>query len=98
MISEKKYYAMLWRRRFFIMVVHHVPRVSANKAYKKNCLQEFPILLALNYYTFMCTCDFYRYEHIILQKEGISKHSGEQENVAIGWTVVTCLILNMELT
>ena len=70
-----------------------VPRVSANKAYKKNCFQEFPILLALNYYTFMCTCDFYRNEHIILHEEGISKHSGKQENFA----VVTCLILNMEL-
>ena len=57
------------------------------------CLQAFPILLALNYYTFMCTYDFYRYEHIILQKEGISKHSGKQENFAI----VTCLILNIEL-
>ena len=39
----------------------HLPRVSANKAYKKNCLQEFRILSALNYYTFMCTCGFYRY-------------------------------------
>ena len=27
---------------------------------------------------------FYRYEHIILQKEGISKHSGKQENFAVG--------------
>ena len=42
----------------------HVPRISANKAYRKNCLQEFPILLALNYYTFMYTCDFYRYEQV----------------------------------
>ena len=24
----------------------HVPKVSANKAYKKNCLLEFPTLLA----------------------------------------------------
>ena len=24
----------------------------------KKALQEFPIFLALNYYTFMCTCDF----------------------------------------
>ena len=28
----------------------HVPKVSANKAYKKNCVPEFPILLALKYY------------------------------------------------
>ena len=72
----------------------HVPRVSANKAYKKNCLQEFPILLALNYYTFMCTCDFYRYEHIILRKEGISKHSGKQENFANG--LDSCYLFNLE--
>ena len=72
----------------------HVPRVSANKAYKKYCLQEFPILLALNYYTFMCTCDFYRNEHIILQKEGISKHSGKQEKFAIG--LDSCYLFNLE--
>ena len=47
----------------------HVIRVSANKAYKNIFLQEFPILLALNYYTFLFNCDFYRYEHI-LRKEG----------------------------
>ena len=42
----------------------HVPRASANEAYKINWWQEFPILLALNYYTFMCTGNFYKYEHI----------------------------------
>ena len=74
----------------------HVPRVSANKAYRKNCLQEFPILLALNYYTFMCTCDFYRYEHIILRKRkgGISKNSGKQENFANG--LDSCDLFNLE--
>ena len=61
---------------------------------KKNCLQEFPILLALSYYTFMCTCDFYRYEHIILRKEGISKHSGKQENFANG--LDSCYLFNLE--
>ena len=45
-------------------------------------------------YTFMCTCDFYRYEHIILQKEGISKHSGKQENFAIG--LDSCYLFNLE--
>ena len=25
---------------------------------------EFPVLLAFNYYTFMCTCNFYKYEHV----------------------------------
>ena len=72
----------------------HVPRVSANKAYKKNRLQEFPILLVLNYYTFRCTCDFYRYEHIILQKKGISKHSEKQENFAIG--LDSCYLFNLD--
>ena len=27
-------------------------------------LEEFPIILAINYCTFTCTCDFYRYEHV----------------------------------
>ena len=42
---------MLWRTRFY-------------KRHKKKGLQEFPILLALSHCTFMCTCDFYRYEHV----------------------------------
>ena len=70
----------------------HVPRISANKAYKTNCLQEFPIPLALNYYSFMCTCNLWT--HIYLQKEGISKHSGKQENYAIG--LDRCYWLNLE--
>ena len=37
---------------------------------------------------------FYRYEHIILQKEGISKHSGKQENFAIG--LDSCYLFNLE--
>ena len=63
MISEKSVmlcYGVHFSSSWWCM---HVPGVSTNKAYKKNCLQEFPVLLALNYYTFMCTCDFYRYEH-----------------------------------
>ena len=47
--------------------------------------------------SFMCTCDFYRYEHIYLQKKGISKHSGKKIMWLV-WTVVTCLMLNMELS
>ena len=39
----------------------HVPKVSANKAYRKNCLLEFPIA----------------WTHIYIQKEGISKHFGK---------------------
>ena len=74
----------------------HVPRGSANKTCKEE-LQMFTslqVLLALNYYTFMYTCDFYRYEHIILRKEGISKHSGKQENFAIG--LDSCYLFNLE--
>ena len=37
---------------------------SQQTRHTKKTLQEFPILLALNYYTFMCTCIFYKYEHI----------------------------------
>ena len=41
----------------------HVPaKVSANKAYRKNCLLEFPIA----------------WTHIYIQKEGISKHFGKK--------------------
>ena len=72
----------------------YVPRVSANKAYKKNCLHEFPILLALNYYTFMCTYDFYKYGHIILHKEGISKYSWIKETFENG--LDSCYLFNLE--
>ena len=41
---------MLWHTRFFILLVH-VCTESLNKQdiQKENCLQEFPILLALIY-------------------------------------------------
>ena len=44
----------------------------------------------------MCTCDFYRYEHVILRKrkEGISKHSGKQENFAN--SLDRCYLFNLE--
>ena len=74
------------------MVVVHAS--LSKQGIQKNCLQEFPILFALSYYTFMSTCDFYRFEHIILQKEGISKHSGKQENFAIG--LDSCYLFNLE--
>ena len=73
------------------MVVH---ASLSKQGIQKNCLQEFPILFALSYYTFMSTSDFCRYEHIILQKEGISKHSGKQENFAIG--LDSCYLFNLE--
>ena len=78
------------------MVVHVCTKSLNKQGIQENCLQEFPILLALNYFTFMCTCDFYGYEHIILHKEGISKHSGKHSKkiLQMVWTVVTCLILN----
>ena len=86
---------MLWCTLFFIMVVHVCTKSLNKQGIQENCLQEFPILLALNYFTFMCTCDFYRYEHIILRKEGISKHSGKQENFANG--LDSCYLFNLEL-
>ena len=84
---------MAWHTCFFIMVVHACTRSLRKQGPQKNFLQEFPILLALNY-TFMCTCDFYRYKHIIFQKEGISKHSGKQEYFAIG--LGSCQLFNLE--
>ena len=44
----------------------------------------------------MCTCDFYRYKHIILRKRkgGISKHSGKHENFANG--LASCHLFNLE--
>ena len=78
----------------FLLMVHACTKGLSKQACKKNCSQEFPILLALNYYTFMCTCDFYRYEHIILRKEGISKHSGKQENFAND--LDSCYLFNLE--
>ena len=78
----------------FLLMVHAYTKSVSKQGIQKNYLQEFPILLALNYYTFMCTCDFYRYEHIILRKEGISKHSGKQENFANG--LDSCYSFNLE--
>ena len=50
MISEKSIMAY--------MSLHHdgashVPKGSANKKYKKNCLKKFPILLTFNYYLYV---------------------------------------------
>ena len=78
----------------FLLMVHAYTKSVSKQGIQKNYLQEFPILLALNYYTFICTCDFYWYEHIILRKEGISKHSGKQENFAIG--LDSCYLFNLE--
>ena len=56
-----------WKKYYGIQVSSpwwcaHVPKVSANKAYRKNCLLEFPIA----------------WTHIYIQKEGISKHFGKK--------------------
>ena len=74
---------MLWHTCFFIMVVHACTKSLSKQGIQKNCLQEFPILLALNYYAFICTCDFYRYEHNITERRNF-KTFWKQENFAIG--------------
>ena len=51
-ISEKS--IMLWHTRFFTMVVHPCTKSLSKQGMQKNCLQEFPILLALNYYVHVC--------------------------------------------
>ena len=76
----------------------HVPRASANEAYKINWWQEFPILLALNYYTFMCTGNFYKYEHIYTYRKKWFQDILESKKIMqLVWTAVAGLILNMEL-
>ena len=83
---------MLWCTRFFIMVVHVCTKsISKQGIQKKNCLQELPILLVLNYYTFMCTCDFYRYGHIILRKEGISKQDTCEDDFNLIRILAACI-------
>ena len=62
---------------------------SQQGRHTKNCLQEFPIILALNYYNFMCTCDFFRF----FQKE-FQKNSRKQENYAIG--LDGCYLFNLQ--
>ena len=55
---------MLWRTRFFIMLVQSCTKSLRKRGIQNIFLQEFPILLALNFYAFMCTYDFYRYEKV----------------------------------
>ena len=68
---------MLWRTRFFIMLVQAYTKSLRKQGIQNICLQEFPILLALNFYAFMCTYDFYRYEHVYSYR--ISQNFGKQE-------------------
>ena len=78
----------------FIMVMH-LPSASANKAYKTNCLEEFPILLPVNYYTYMCT---YKFEHVYTYKKNEFQNILESQKIMhLVWAVVTGLILNMKL-
>ena len=76
----------------------HVPKVSANKEYQiqEKCLQEFPILLAFNYYLYVYLWFLYIWTSIYVQKEGILKHSGKKI-MQLVWIAVTSLMLNMEL-
>ena len=48
-----------------------------------------PLIIILS-----CVLVIFIYEHIILRKEGISKHSGKQENFAIG--LDSCYLFNLE--
>ena len=62
------WFGIFWKKYYEVHVSSlwwctHVPKVSANKAFKKNCVPEFPIFQSLKI-TFMFTCDFYRYEHV----------------------------------
>ena len=56
------------------------------------CLQEFPILLALNFYAFMCTYDFYQYQHVYTYR--FSKNIGKQEKYVAGLN--SCYLFNIE--
>ena len=72
----------------------HVPRPSANKAYKTNSWQKFPILLALDYYTFMCTIFINMNTYILTEGRNFKTFWKARK---LFWTVFPCLILNMEL-
>ena len=50
-------------RRFFTVVMLHVPKISANKPYKKIVPRIFQFFQPLKT-GFMSACNFYRYEHV----------------------------------
>ena len=68
---------MLSPTRFFIMLVQACTKNLRKQGIQKICLQEFPILLAVNFYAFMSTYDFYQYEHVYRYR--ISNKFGKQE-------------------
>ena len=96
------YTIYLWHKCFFTMVVHTCTKtLSKQGIQKKNkCLQKFPILLALIYYLHVYLWFYLWYLNMYiltdLQKKRISKHSGKKI-IQLIWSVVTCLMLNMEL-
>ena len=61
----------------------HVPKVSANRTYKKNCVRQFAILSALK----LTLCVLAIFVDMNTYK-GISKHSWKK-TVQFIWTVVT---------
>ena len=83
---------MLSPTRFFIMLVQACTKNLRKQGIQKICLQEFPILLALNFYAFMCTYDFYQYEHVYSYR--ISKKFGKQEKYVTGLN--SCYLFNLE--
>ena len=93
MVSEKMYYK--------VHVTFQAPKVSANKAYKRNCVPEFPVLSVLKYYL-LCACDFYRYDHIYTYRRKEFQNIFERKLCnCFGQLYVTYLfttnMLNMEL-
>ena len=40
----------------------------------------------------MCSCDFYRYEHVYILAEGKNFRTFWKETRQLLWTVVTCLL------
>ena len=93
MISEKKVlcYAMVYT---FLLVVHACTKSLSKQGIQKILFTRIsnsfsPKLLYLHAYLW-----FLWYEHIILRKEGIPKHSWKQENFANG--LDSCYLFNLE--
>ena len=74
------------------MLVQACTKNLRKRGIQNICLQEFPILLALNFYVFMCTYDFYQYQHVYTYR--FSKNIGKQEKYVTGLN--SCYLFNIE--